>query len=155
LSYGRQTLLFVDATNWSCTRPTSPNFTQRNALERRLLFGHTTGTIEERSPSDEPRAMSTESRLPESCRDSVPRELIDLGRMIAALPEGEFEELSPCYSRVVDGVKRRRRILALVQEALSQLRLDIKYLMFDLEITRQERDALREELDRIEREGRY
>jgi hypothetical protein len=50
------------------------------------------------------------------------------------------------YNRVVDAVRRRRRILTLVQEALSQLRLDIKYLMFDLEMTRRERDQLREEL---------
>jgi hypothetical protein len=47
---------------------------------------------------------------------------------------------------VVDSVRRRRRILALVQDALSQLRLDIKYLMFDLEVTRRERDALRDQL---------
>ena len=31
-------------------------------------------------------------------------------------------------------------------DALSQLRLDIKYLMFDLEVTRRERDALRDQL---------
>jgi hypothetical protein len=31
-----------------------------------------------------------------------------------------------------------------VQEALSQLRLDMKYLVFDLEATRRERDALRQ-----------
>jgi hypothetical protein len=30
-----------------------------------------------------------------------------------------------------------------VQDALSQLRLDMKYLMFDLEATRRERDELR------------
>jgi hypothetical protein len=37
--------------------------------------------------------------------------------------------------------KRRKRILALVQEALQQLRVDMKYLVFDLECTRRERDA--------------
>jgi hypothetical protein len=31
--------------------------------------------------------------------------------------------------------------LTLVQDALSQLRLDMKYLMFDLEATRRERDG--------------
>ena len=35
---------------------------------------------------------------------------------------------------------RRKRILTLVQEALQQLRLDMKYLVFDLECTRRERD---------------
>jgi len=38
---------------------------------------------------------------------------------------------------------RRRRILCLVQEALGQLRVDMKYLMFDLECTRRERDEAR------------
>lgn len=96
--------------------------------------------------------MSPESRIPENCREEVPRELIDLGRLIAALPQEEFDQLEASYVQVVDCVKRRRRILALVQDALSQLRLDIKYLMFDLEITRKERDELREQLDRIERD---
>ena len=41
---------------------------------------------------------------------------------------------------VKTAVDRRRRILDLVQEALSQLRLDMKYLVFDLEATRRERD---------------
>lgn len=35
---------------------------------------------------------------------------------------------------------RRKRILDLVKDALSQLRLDMKYLVFDLECTRRERD---------------
>lgn len=97
--------------------------------------------------------MAPESRLPESCRDEVPRELVELGKLIAGLPDDEFEELEASYNQVVDCVKRRRRILALVQEALAQLRLDIKYLMFDLEVTRKERDELRAQLDQIERDG--
>jgi hypothetical protein len=32
-----------------------------------------------------------------------------------------------------------------VQEALSQLRLDMKYLLFDLEATRRERDAYKKQ----------
>lgn len=39
--------------------------------------------------------------------------------------------------------RRRKRVLTLVQEALQQLRLDMKYLVFDLEATRRERDALK------------
>ena len=46
-------------------------------------------------------------------------------------------------ARVIDSTKRRRRILALVQDALGQLRLDMKYLAFDLEATRRERDEYR------------
>jgi len=36
---------------------------------------------------------------------------------------------------------RRIKVLGLVQEALSQVRLDMKYMLFDLEATRRERDA--------------
>ena len=48
---------------------------------------------------------------------------------------------------MVESTKRRRRILTLVQDALSQLRLDMKYLMFDLEATRRERDDYRLKLE--------
>jgi len=86
------------------------------------------------------------SRLPGDTPDELPRELIELGRRIAQMPAGCQSELEPVYNQVVDSVRRRRRILSLVQDALSQLRLDIKYLMFDLEVTRRERDALRDQL---------
>jgi hypothetical protein len=86
------------------------------------------------------------SRLPGDTAEELPRELLELGKRIAAVPTSYQRELDPIYQQVVDSVRRRRRILALVQEALSQLRLDIKYLMFDLEVTRRERDALKERL---------
>lgn len=80
----------------------------------------------------------------------LPRELLDLGRRIDTMPNSVRSELQASYDQVVDCVRRRRRILNLVQEALSQLRLDIKYLMFDLETTRKERDELRAQLDEQE-----
>ena len=90
--------------------------------------------------------MNPNTRFPDSGENDLPRELIDLAKAIATLPDKFQTDLEPVYTRVVDSVKRRRRILALVQEALAQLRLDIKYLMFDLEVTRKERDELRERL---------
>ena len=59
----------------------------------------------------------------------------------------------PVFDRVKQSTLRRRRILSLVQDALSQLRLDMKYLMFDLEATRRERDEFRDLLEQIEEEG--
>ena len=91
--------------------------------------------------------MNNRARNPQHESEQLPRELIELGRHISSLPEGEQRHLEESYNRVVDSVRRRRRILALVQEALSQLRLDIKYLMFDLEVTRKERDELKSRLD--------
>ena len=90
--------------------------------------------------------MTSKSRLPGDVPDELPRELVELGKRIAGLPSGLSRDLEPNYNQVVDSVRRRRRILSLVQDALSQLRLDIKYLMFDLEVTRRERDALRDQL---------
>jgi len=73
----------------------------------------------------------------------LPKDVSDLVEAIAALPAEHRPRLEPLVSRVIDSTKRRRRILNLVQEALSQLRLDMKYLVFDLEATRRERDELR------------
>ena len=89
--------------------------------------------------------MVPASRLPDDNQE-LPRELIDLARQIAALPPAYQTDLETAFNRVVDGIRRRRRILTLVQEALAQLRLDIKYLMFDLDMTKKERDELRERL---------
>lgn len=89
--------------------------------------------------------MTSSSRLPAEDADEMPDELLDLGRAVAAATGPRQHELQGAYERVVESIRRRRRILALVQEALSQLRLDIKYLMFDLEATRSERDALRQQ----------
>jgi hypothetical protein len=91
--------------------------------------------------------VTTQARFPNSEEEEIPRELADLGQRIANSTDPLRAELELAYHRVVDSVLRRRRILALVQEALSQLRLDIKYLMFDLEVTRQERDELKQQLE--------
>ena len=88
--------------------------------------------------------MNSNSRLGDVQSEELPREIVELAKHIAALPDSMQTDLEFAYNRVVDSVRRRRRILTLVQEALSQLRLDIKYLMFDLDVTRRERDELRE-----------
>lgn len=80
-------------------------------------------------------------------RQQCPQELTDLARAVAELPELHRKRFDALLQRVVESTHRRKRILNLVQEALSQLRLDMKYLMFDLEATRRERDALQHRLD--------
>jgi len=97
-------------------------------------------------PPEKATTMTSTSRLPNSEAEQLPRELIELAKQIGKLPPEHQAGMESAYCRVVDAVNRRRRILTLVQEALSQLRLDIKYLMFDLEVTRRERDELKEEL---------
>ena len=79
--------------------------------------------------------------------EELPKDVADLAAAISSLPAEYRSRLETLMYRVVDSTKRRRRILNLVQEALSQLRLDMKYLVFDLEATRRERDALKDGFD--------
>lgn len=82
--------------------------------------------------------------------EELPADLLRLASTIRSLPDEYSQELIPALERVVESTKRRRRILSLVQDALSQLRLDMKYLMFDLEATRRERDEYQAKLQEFE-----
>lgn len=82
--------------------------------------------------------------------DEVPADVRQLAEFIHALPPNHSEKILPVLDRVLESTKRRRRILTLVQEALGQLRLDMKYLMFDLEATRRERDEYKAQLENEE-----
>jgi hypothetical protein len=91
--------------------------------------------------------MTQASRIVKAASDEIPAELADLTAAVAQLPQSQRELIEPILIRVVESTRRRRRILSLVQDALSQLRLDMKYLMFDLEATRRERDEFRRKLE--------
>ena len=91
--------------------------------------------------------MSTAPRMNSTQTEELPADMIELAGLIAALPAEHRRTIEPVLSRVTESTKRRRRILNLVQDALAQLRLDMKYLVFDLEATRRERDEARHELE--------
>ena len=95
--------------------------------------------------------MSTSRRTNDLESTILPAEMQELSRLIDASDGPEKRVLSAAYDRVAESILRRRRILNLVQEALSQLRLDVKYLMFDLETTRRERDQLQSQLEENDR----
>jgi hypothetical protein len=93
------------------------------------------------------------TNIPRTTAAEVEELPADLQRLVAAvqnLPEEYSSEVAVALERVVESTKRRRRILTLVQDALSQLRLDMKYLMFDLEATRRERDDYQAKLEQQE-----
>lgn len=83
----------------------------------------------------------------ETQKDEIPADLLELTQAIEALPIEQRVRLLPSLRRVTESSVRRRRILSLVQEALGQLRLDMKYLVFDLEATRRERDEYLQKLN--------
>jgi len=91
--------------------------------------------------------MNRPARVLKSNADEVPQEILDLAAAISQLPTEHRSHVQPVLERVIGSTKRRRRILSLVQDALSQLRLDMKYLAFDLEATRRERDEYRRKLE--------
>jgi len=108
-------------------------------LARQVLLGESSTTLKE-TPMSEPTRNTPNT-------DDIPREVEELVEAIQKLPEEQRQTIDPFLTRVVDSNRRRRRILSLVQDALSQLRLDMKYLAFDLEATRRERDDFRRKLE--------
>ncbi len=91
--------------------------------------------------------MSQHPHTAKSDSNELPAELAELIAVVQQLPGETRTAIEPALGRVVDSTRRRRRILTMVQEALSQLRLDMKYLVFDLEATRRERDDYRRQLE--------
>ena len=79
--------------------------------------------------------------------DESPKEIQELAMVLQQLPAECIESIAPAMQKVVDCSIRRKRILTMVQEALAQLRLDMKYLIFDLEATRSERDQFKEQFE--------
>ena len=87
------------------------------------------------------------SRITKPQTQPLPKDVAELATLISSLPDEHRRVLEPVCQRVVDSTRRRQRILTLVQEALGQLRLDMKYLLFDLEATRRERNRYKESLE--------
>ena len=94
--------------------------------------------------------MSNTPRVSKPPVEELPADMLRLAAAIHALPAEVSGELIPALERVMESTKRRRRILNMVQDALSQLRLDMKYLMFDVEATRRERDEYQARLQEFE-----
>jgi len=63
-----------------------------------------------------------------------------MNKDIAILLAHKDPAVRAAAERINEAANRKKNVLSLVQEALGQLRLDMKYLMFDLDCTRNERD---------------
>jgi hypothetical protein len=73
----------------------------------------------------------------------TPENLARLERLVATAPGIAIDTraaLADAVASVKESTARRLKILSLIQESMQQFRLDTKYLMFDLEATRRERD---------------
>jgi len=74
-------------------------------------------------------------------------ELAELLRLVDGLPAKHRPDLYKVLDRLAACLERRQRMLGYVQDSLNQMSLDLKYLIFDLEATRRERDEYRNMLD--------
>lgn len=90
--------------------------------------------------------MNINATSQDPATQELPTELSDLQSAIDNLSTESKLVLQPLFQRVLESTNRRRKILQMVQESIGQLRLDMKYLVFDLEATRRERDDLQRQL---------
>jgi hypothetical protein len=73
-------------------------------------------------------------------------ELEELRRLVELLPAQRRRKLLTLCEKVAEMWDRQKRLVQAAQEAWDQLHLDFKYLQFDLDVTRRERDSLRKQL---------
>jgi hypothetical protein len=102
----------------------------------------TSDTAVVQSPSSAPPDDASHS---ESVQEI--RELSELIRLVDDLPAEHRPDFYKILDRLAACFERRQRMLGYVQDSLNQMSLDLKYLIFDLEATRRERDEYRSLLD--------
>ena len=73
--------------------------------------------------------------------------LTELLQLVDGLPAEYRSGFYKVLDRLAACFERRQRMLGYVQDSLNQMSLDLKYLIFDLEATRRERDQYRQMLD--------
>jgi hypothetical protein len=78
--------------------------------------------------------------------DAVPPEVDELRVYLTQLPLPWRDKMLPLCDRMGQYICLQNKLLRMAQETVEQQQLDVKYLIFDVEATRRERDALLREL---------
>ena len=73
--------------------------------------------------------------------------LLDLIEQIKRFPEAKRESIEMLAGELGKKYEDLRNSLVLLQDTLDSLRLNVKYLLFDLEATKKENTALRKKLE--------
>jgi hypothetical protein len=87
-------------------------------------------------------------------KESVPPEIEELRGYLNQLPLPWRERMFPLCERVTQYIRLQNKLLRMAQDTVEQLQLDVKYLVFDVEATRRERDELIRDLG-IEGPGEF
>jgi hypothetical protein len=86
--------------------------------------------------------------LPSSgANDYLPRDISQLRKELEGLPRSVRDKLLPLCDRICHFIHLQYRLFEIAQETVDRLHLDVKYLQFDLDVTRRERDDLRQQLE--------
>jgi hypothetical protein len=80
-------------------------------------------------------------------KEPLPQDLVALRQSIEDSPVYLQKQQLPLITRVEQFTRLQGRLVKIAQDAVDQLQLDIKYLLFDLEVTRKERNALQQQID--------
>jgi hypothetical protein len=78
--------------------------------------------------------------------EPLPEELVTLLDRVQAQSEEVRAELEPLVGEALEQARFRSRVLWVARDALEQLRLDLEMARFDLDVTRRERESLRQQL---------
>ncbi len=73
--------------------------------------------------------------------------LLDLIEQIKRFPEAKKESIEMLAGELGKKYEDLRKSLVMLQDTLDSLRLNVKYLLFDLEATKKENIALRKKLE--------
>ncbi len=83
--------------------------------------------------------------MPFDPRDDQPlKEYVDLHQLIAGLPFYLRSKLLPLCEQVGQFIHLQNKLIRIAQDAVDDLLLETKYLQFDLEATRREKEQLQE-----------
>jgi len=91
--------------------------------------------------------MTTRNFAEVFASDELTDDLAELGQLLIGLPPEARSQAASVYERVLKSNRQRKKLLSLVRDSIADMRLDLKYLEFDLEATCRERDRLRRQLN--------
>ncbi|MDR1485525.1 MAG: transcriptional regulator [Planctomycetaceae bacterium] len=90
--------------------------------------------------------LHVQNQTPNTATEEI-GELVDFLHLVDKLPLEYRSDFYRILNRLTDSFTQRQHILNNIRESLGQINLDLKYLIFDLEATRRERDEYRKRLE--------
>ena len=79
----------------------------------------------------------------------LPKEVGLLRAELERLPQSVRDRMLPLCDKICHFIGLQGRLFEMAQESADRMQLEVKYLLFDLDCTRGEREALREELENL------